>query len=57
MNVNKKINNFNEKFMQIDPIISEDIEAELVNSYNELNEKCDVLISKIRVRKAKKKSA
>lgn len=51
----KKNINFNEKLIKTEN--SDEIEAELLNNYNQLNEKCDSIINKIKTRKAKKKNA
>jgi len=35
----------------------ESVDPELINNYSKLNEKCDMLINKVKVRKDKKKNA
>ncbi len=48
--------NFNEKLIKSESIDQEEIDAEVINLYSKLNEKCDDIIGKVRVRKAKKKN-
>ena len=49
--------NLNEKIILSESNESEYLDAETVNLYSKLNEKCDSIIGKIKVRKSKKKSA
>lgn len=54
-NINKNIN-LNDKNIKIEND-SEIIDPELINLYNKLNEKCDKIIVKAKIRKAKTKAA
>jgi hypothetical protein len=55
-NINNKNINLNEKILKIENE-SEILDPEVVNLYNKLNEKCDKIIGKARIRKAKIKAA
>ena len=44
----------NEKVMTTESSESEELDINIINNYNQLNDKCDVIISKIKNRKLKK---